>query len=149
MRLRRLFLPLLLIVLMSGLACPAWAETRINIVIKTILASNNSTLIDPGISSLAQKLQSVFRYSSYRLLSQDRMDLGISETGTVSLPGNRKMKITPVRIMENRVELQLLIFKKKRQVIQSTIQILNHGSITVGGPEHKGGYLLFDIFNSF
>ena len=149
MRLRRLFLPLLLIVLMSGLACPAWAETRINIVIKTILASNNSTLIDPGISSLAQKLQSVFRYSSYRLLSQDRMDLGISETGAVSLPGNREMKITPVRIMENRVELQLLIFKKKRQVIQSTIQILNHGSITVGGPEHKGGYLLFDIFNSF
>jgi len=149
MRLKELFLPLLLIVLISGLTCPAWAEKRINIVIKTILASNNSTLIDPGISTLAQKLQSVFRYSSYRLLSQDSMDLGMGETGTVSLPGNRKMKITPVRIMENRVELQLLIFKKKRQVIQSTIQILNHGSITVGGPEHKGGYLLFDIFNSF
>ena len=149
MRLKKLFLPLLLAALMSGLTCPAWAETRINIVIKTILASNNSTLIDPGISTLAQKLQSVFRYSSYRLLTQDRMDLGMGETGTVSLPGNRKMKITPVRIMGNRVELQLLIFKKKRQVIQSTIQILNHGSITVGGPEHKGGYLLFDIFNSF
>jgi len=119
MRLRKLFLPLLLAALMSGLACPALAETRINIVIKTILASNNSTLIDPGISTLAQKLQSVFRYSSYRLLSQDSMDLGMGETGTVSLPGNRKMKITPVRIMENRVELQLLIFKKKRQVIQS------------------------------
>ncbi len=77
------------------------------------------------------------------------MDLAISETGTVSLPGNRVLKITPVRLTGDRVEFRLLIFKKKRQIIQSTIQILNQGSIIVGGPEHKGGYLLFDIFNSF
>jgi len=149
MRLKKLLLWILPAVLMGWLSGPTWAETRLSIVVKTVLASNDSTHIDPRIPGLTQKLQSVFRYSSYRLLSQDSLDIGMGETGTVSLPGKREMKITPVRIMGNRVELKLLIFKKKRQIIQSTIQILNHGSIVVGGPQHKGGYLLFDIFNSF
>ena len=149
MGIKKLLLPLLAAVLIGGLAGAAWAEARIHIVVKTVLASHNSTFLDPSIPALTQKLQSVFRYSSYRLLSQESMDLAMSETGTISLPGNRVLKITPVRIAGDRVEFRLLIFKKKRQIIQSTIQILNQGSIIVGGPEHKGGYLLFDIYNSF
>lgn len=149
MGIKKLLLPLLAYVLIGWPGGTAWAEARIQIVVKTVLASHNSTFLDPRIPALTQKLQSVFRYSSYRLLGQESMDLAMSETGTVSLPGNRVLKITPVRITGDRVEFRLLIFKKKRQIIQSTIQILNQGSIIVGGPEHKGGYLLFDIFNSF
>ena len=125
------------------------AEPSVKIVVKTVLASQDSTSVDPRISTLTQKLQSVFRYSSYRLISEESMHLRIGKTGTVSLPGDRMLKITPLRITGNRAELQLLIFKQERQIIKSRIQVLNHGSITVGGPEYKGGFLLFDIFNSF
>ena len=125
------------------------AEPTVKIVVKTVLASQDSTPVDPRISALTQKLQSVFRYSSYRLISEKKMHLRIGKTGTVSLPGDRMLKITPLRITGNRADLQLLIFKQERQIIKSRIQVLNHGSITVGGPEHKGGFLLFDIFNSF
>ena len=124
-------------------------EPVVKIVVKTVLASQDSTPVDPRISALTQKLQSVFRYSSYRLISEEKMHLRIGKTGTVSLPGDRMLKITPLRITGNRADLQLLIFKQERQIIKSRIQVLNHGSITVGGPEHKGGFLLFDIFNSF
>ncbi|MFH1629111.1 MAG: hypothetical protein ABIE47_10365 [Pseudomonadota bacterium] len=124
-------------------------EPAVKIVVKTVLASQDATPADPRISALTQKLQSVFRYSSYRLISEDNMQLRIGETGTVSLPGDRMLKITPLRVTGNRAELQLLIFKNERQIIKTRIQVLNHGSITVGGPEHKGGFLLFDIFNSF
>ena len=144
---------LLLLLTTTLLAWPTggmWAgEPAVKIVVKTVLASQDSTSVDPRISALTRKLQSVFRYSSYRLISEETMHLRIGETGTVSLPGDRRLKITPVRITGNRAELQLLIFKKKRQIIKTRIQVLNHGSITVGGPEHKGGFLLFDISNSF
>ena len=149
MGLKKILLALLAAVLMGGVAGPTWAGPRINIVVKTVLASQDSTFVDPRISALTQKLQSVFRYSSYRLLSEDSLDLGMGETGTVSLPGKRELKITPARIIGDRTELRLSIFKERRQIIQSVIQILNHGSIIVGGPEHKGGYLLFDISSSF
>ena len=144
---------LLLALMAALLACQTgriWAgEPAVKIVVKTILASQDAASVDPRISDLTRKLQSVFRYSSYRLISEDTLQLHINETGTVSLPGDRMLQITPLRVTENRAELQLLIFKKESQIIKTRIQVLNHGSITVGGPEHQGGFLLFDIFNSF
>ncbi len=119
------------------------------IVVKTVLASQVPAFADPGLSDLIRELQSVFRYSSYRLLSQNRMNLGMNETGTASLPENRLMKITPFRITGNRAELRLEIFKENSQIFQTVVQLLNNGSITVGGPTYKEGYLLFNISVSF
>jgi len=144
---------LLLLLMATLLSAPVGQvradEPAVKIVVRTVLASQDSTLVDSRISALTRKLQSVFRYSSYRLISEEKMRLHIGETGTVALPGDRRLKITPLRVTGNRAELQLLIFKKESQVIKTRIQVLNHGSITVGGPAHKGGFLLFDISNSF
>jgi hypothetical protein len=142
-------MPLILSALILGLAESVWAEPKINIVIKTVLASQDSDSVDPRLSDLIKDLQSVFRYSSYKLLGQDRMILGIGETGMASLPENRILKISPTGIRGDRVSLRLEILKNRRQVFQTVIQLLNHASITVGGPEYKGGYLLFNIFSSF
>ncbi|MCP4664757.1 MAG: hypothetical protein GY849_00185 [Deltaproteobacteria bacterium] len=140
---------LLFVFLLEALAGAAWAGSRINIIVKTVLASQGASFIDPGLSSLTQDLQSVFRYSSYRLLSQDRMSLKLNQTGTTTLPGKRMLKITPLRISGNRVALRLAIHKKGRQIFETAIQLLNRGRITVGGPKYKGGYLLFNVFSSF
>ena len=150
MDIKKILLLLLMATLFAWPTGRIWAgEPSVKIVVKTVLASQDSTSVDPRISALTRKLQSVFRYSSYRLISEENMDLRIGETGTVSLPGDRMLKVTLLRVTENRAELQLLIFKNERRIIKTRIQVLNHGSITVGGPEHKGGFLLFDIFNSF
>lgn len=144
------YIPLLmLIALIWVLAAPAMAVSRANIVVKTVLASQGPRYIDPNLSALIKELQSVFRYSSYRLLSQDSMKLGMREKGKVLLPGNRVLKITPVQIKGDRIQLGLVIFKKKKQIFKTVIQLLNNSSIIVGGPKHKGGYLLFVIFSSF
>ena len=140
---------LLSVFLLEALAGAVRAEPRINIVVKTVLASQGSPFIDPGLSNLTQELQSVFRYSSYRLLGQDSMSLKLNQTGSTSLPGNRLLKITPLSITGKRVALRLVINKKGRQIFETAIQLLNRGRITVGGPKYKGGYLLFNIFSSF
>ena len=79
----------------------------------------------------------------------DPIGLAMKETGVVPLPGDRVLKVTPRRIAGNRVELKLVILKKKRQIFQTVIQLLNHGNIIVGGPKYKNGYLLFNISASF
>lgn len=144
------FMPLLmLIAIIWGLAAPAMAGSKANIVVKTVLASQGPKFIDPNLSALVKELQSVFRYSSYRLLGQNSMNLGMTEKGKVMLPGNRVLKITPLRIKGDRIQLGLVIYKKKKQIFKTVIQLLNNSSIIVGGPRHKGGYLLFIIFSSF
>jgi hypothetical protein len=148
MRFKKLNISFLLLILMGVLADPLWADDT-KIVVKAVLASQGSEYMDPRLASLTQELQSVFRYSSYRLLSENRMELAMRETGKVSLPEDRVLKITPLQITGNRVELQLVILKKKKEIFQTVSQLLNNSSIIVGGPKYKDGYLLFNIFASF
>ncbi len=140
---------LLAIVLFAGLCVPAEAKNRVDIRVITILASQDSNFIDPSLSSTVRELRAVFRYSSYRLISRNRLRLNLKETGTISLPGGRLLRITPSNIRGNRVELRLGIFKSRQQIFRTTVQLRNRGSMTVGGPKHKGGYLLLNISSSF
>jgi len=139
----------LLVVIGSVLPGAVWAKGNIAIDVKTVLASQESEYLDPRLSSLTKELQSIFRYSSYRLLSEDHVGLTMKETGTASLPGNRVLKITPMQVVEGRIELKLVILKKKKEIFQTIIKLLNHRSLTVGGPKHQDGVLLFNISASF
>ena len=149
MGIKKLLALLSLAVLLWGLAGPVQAGTKVNIIVKTILASEGSGYVDPRLSCFVHELESVFRYSSYRLLGQTSMSLGTKETGMTPLPGDRVLKITPIRITGNRVRLRLAIYKERRQVFETVIELLNRGSITVGGPKHKEGYLILNIYSSF
>ena len=125
------------------------ASSVIRLNIKTILASQKSGDIDPSLRSLANELQTVFKYSSYRLLKQDDLNLKLKESGQVSLPDNLIMKITPMALSGDRSTINLEILSGNRTIFQTVIRLLNKSSITVGGPKHQGGYLLFNIYNSF
>lgn len=149
MKFKKRIILLLLAVLTGGLTEPVRSEPKINIVIKTVLASQGDKFADPRLSDLIRELESVFKYSSYRLLSRNSMNLRMKETGTASLPDDRVLKITLLQIKGNRASLRLEISKKDRQIFQTVVQLLNKGAITVGGPKYKGGYLLFNISNSF
>ncbi|MDY6951717.1 MAG: hypothetical protein SWE60_09400 [Thermodesulfobacteriota bacterium] len=140
---------LLLLVVVALWPGALGATGPIAIDVKTVLASQESEYLDPRLSSLTKELQSVFRYSSYRLLGEHDVRLTMNETGTVSLPGNRVLKMTALQVMEDRIELKLVILKKKKQIFQTLIKLLNHRSLTVGGPKHQDGVLLFNISASF
>ena len=128
----------------SGRAAPA-----VQIKVKVILASQQAGSVDPRLQGLTRELQSVFRYGSYTLLSEKSMSQSLKNAGVVSLPGGRVMSIAPQSLSGNRVTLKLEINKGKRQIFQTVIQLRNRSSLTVGGPKHKGGYLLFNISASF
>jgi hypothetical protein len=127
----------------------SWAAGGIHVRVQTVLASQDKAFIDPGLSGLAQELRSVFRYSSYKLLGKTSLDLAPQKTGSVTLPGERVLKITPTGITGDRVELRLVILKKEKQVFETVVQLLNNGSIIVGGPQHQNGSLLFNISASY
>ena len=125
------------------------AEPNIKITVKTIFASGKGTSIDPSLKELAQELQSVFRYSSYEFLGQKNLKLTLNKKGVVTLPEQRIMNISVQGIEDNRVILDIEIQKNNSRIFQTTIKLSNNRSLTIGGPEYKGGNLLFNIFASF
>ncbi len=124
-------------------------QIEMNITVKTILASHGHKFLDRRIATLIQELQSVFGYSSYRLLGDSELKLRIGAEGVVMLPGKRELRIVPTKIKKDRVELRLVILKGKKKTFQTVIQLKNNGSITVGGPKHKDGVLLLNIYTAF
>ena len=127
----------------------AWSQTTIDLSVKTILASQKPGRNDPSLKRFQDELRDLFRYSSYELLSRDNLKLNGQDSGRISLPGNRSMKITSEGISGDRVTLQVEMFKDNRQIFQTTVRLLNDSEVTVGGPKHEDGNLLINIFASF
>lgn len=139
--------------LFCALGCfftPAAASAQIKIEITTILASQETpATVDPGITPFVKELRSVFRYESYRSLGTDQMALELNQTGTAGLPGDRVLKVTPLKIQGDRLEMSLEIYKKNNQIFDTLVKLRNRSDIIVGGPKHQGGYLLFRLYNNF
>ena len=125
------------------------AESGINITVKTISASGKGNSVDPRLKNLVQELQSVFRYSSYEFLGQKELKLSSSKKGVVTLPEQRIMNISVNGVEGNRVVLEIEIQKNNSRIFQTVIKLSNGRSLTIGGPEYKGGNLLFNISASF
>jgi hypothetical protein len=124
---------------------PIWAQTVYTTQVKVIHAATGSSHIDPGIKMLVREIESVFKYTDYRLIKTQQMKLGKHQTGTINLPGNRTLSVTPVDMADNRITYQIRIEKNTAPVFQTRILLKNHNSITIGGPQYKQGVLLINV----
>ena len=127
----------------------AQAQSPVDIEVKTVLASSEGNTLDPRLSEMAGELKNLFRYTSYRLLGSNRLTLQPSQTGELTLPGNRRLQITHRGIRDQRVELRLKMFKNRKSVFETNIRQNNRSSLIVGGPRYENGYLLFSIYSTF
>ncbi|MBI9089636.1 MAG: hypothetical protein JEZ12_10505 [Desulfobacterium sp.] len=113
--------------------------------IRVIHASSNAVHVDPGLRDIEPELKSVFKYTSYTLLKQTAMDLAPGTQGRVRLPGGRTLEVVPLDLTGRRIKYRIAIFKQGARVFGTEVLLRNRGSITIGGPRFKNGYLLFNI----
>ena len=125
------------------------AQESCRISVDTILAARNDTVVDPQLKRHIGELQSMFNYTSYRLLSSESLNLSVGQSGMVSLPGDRRLKIMPQSIHGSRADIALQMMKQKRTVFETQIQLLNRGSLFVGGPTYQNGNLIFKISSAY
>ena len=124
---------------------PAFAADNIDTNVKVIHASTGSNHVDSQLKDISNELDSVFKYTSYRLLSEKRMQLTFNEQGIVSLPGGRTLVLSPADMQKKRIRYHINILKKKKSIFKTQILLRNNNSITIGGPQYKKGVLLFHI----
>ncbi len=124
---------------------PVFANDKISTTVKVIHASTASSHVDPQLKDISKELDSVFKYTSYRLLNQKQMALGFNEKGQVTLPGNRTLVVSPSDMAKKRIRYQINILKKNKSIFKTQVLLKNNNSITIGGPQYKKGVLLFNI----
>lgn len=140
--------------ILAGISCfwlfaqPAFAKSQVLTDIKVIHASTGSKTVDPGLKPIISELKSVFKYTSYRLLNEQRLNLRFNRKGRVNLPGNRTLIIMPTDMKGKRIQYQINIQKNQHSVFQTRVLLKNNSSITIGGPQFNNGVLLFNISGS-
>lgn len=128
--------------------CPAAAKGNVLTNIKVIHASTGSTHVDPGLSSIINELESVFKYTSYSLLKNETLNLKFGQNGKVSLPDKRVLEVLPTGMEGKRIRYQIQIKKINKTIFKTQVLLKNNSSITIGGPKFKKGTLLFNISGS-
>ena len=140
-----------IILILTGISCfclftsPAFAKNKVVTSVKVIHASTGPGHVDPSLNKIIPELKTVFKYTSYKLLKNQRFNLGFNERGRVALPGKRTLIVIPSNMNGKRIRYQISIKKNRRPVFQTQVLLKNNSSITIGGPRFKNGVLLFNI----
>ncbi len=130
------------------LTTPVWGKDRVITNVKVIHASTNQNYLDPALQDIISQLESVFKYTSYRLVEEKRLNQNLNQQGQVNLPGSRTLIVIPLDTDNKRIRYQISILKNQNSVFKTRILLRNNSSITIGGPQYKNGYLLFNISGS-
>jgi hypothetical protein len=126
-------------------AAAAAAPGTVTVDIGVVVASNQGNSIDPSLTTLRTKLQSMFNYSSYKVLDRKRRTLAVGETGDFDLPGGRSMRVTPVPASEMKVRLAVQILEGGRNLLTTTLGLSRGGMVLVGGPPYQSGVMILLI----
>lgn len=135
----------LVVFLFAAGTVEAASPDPVAVEIGVVVASNKGASIDPSLSTLKTKLQSMFSYSSYSLLDRMKRTLAVGETGEFTLPGGRLMRVTPAAAPGNKVRLAVQIMEGGKNLLTTTLGLSRGGMVLVGGPPHQSGVLILLI----
>jgi hypothetical protein len=135
------FIGLLLIAQIAA----ASPDAKVAIDVGVVVASHDGPTMDPELSSIRNELQSMFNYSSYRMIDRLKRTLSVDETGEFGLPGGRSMRVTPVPAKGNKVRLAVQIMEGERNLLSTTLGMSRGGMVIVGGPSYRKGVLILII----
>lgn len=145
MRLKRLNYILTAVVFISFFLLPISADAQVLTDIKVIHAAIGPEQFDSRLKPILHELKSVFKYTSYKLLKEQRFNLHFNQEGRVSLPGNRILLLLPSDTDGKRIRYKINIQKNNHSIFQTQVMLKNYSSITIGGPELDSGALLINI----
>lgn len=120
-------------------------DAPVAIDVGVVVASHEGPTMDPALSSIRNQLQSMFNYSSYRMVDRLNRTLSVGETGDFGLPGGRSMRVTPVPSKGNKVRLAVQVMEAERNLLTTTLGLSRGGMVIVGGPSYQKGVLILII----
>ena len=117
----------------------------VEVRIDTVLASNSGQAFDSSLVALQQPFRSLFPYSSFRLIQNERRLVGWKREERFLLPGGRYLVVTPRGLQNDRVSLNLMLIQGTRPLVNTVLSLKNHGTFLVGGPHYGEGVLIIAV----
>lgn len=121
------------------------APNAVEVRIGAVLASNSGKEFDARLASLHRQFNTLFPYSSYRLVKEERQKVPWGTRVGFDIPGGRYVLVIPKGYKNNRVSMKVMVIDGSRAIVDTALSLRNHGTFLVGGPRQRNGVLILSI----
>lgn len=125
------------------LASPALNAVEVRI--GAVIASNSGKEFDARLASLHRQFDTLFPYSSYRLVKEDRQKVPWGGKAGFDIPGGRYVLVVPREFKNDRVSMKVMVIEGARPIIDTVLSLRNHATFLIGGPRQADGVLILSI----
>jgi len=91
------------------------------------------------------RLESLFRYTTYRLISRQMGRTECGRTAAFTLPGGWIVHVAPSAVRDNMIAMELMLFNGAHPMMTTDVRMRNHGMLIIGGPRYRQGMLIIPI----
>jgi hypothetical protein len=117
----------------------------VELKIDTVLATNSSQEVDQRLGEMKRHLDSLFRYSSYRLVQEESRRARWGDPTSFNIPGGRYLQVIPKSYKDNRVSMRVMLIEGDKPAVDTELILRNGGVFFVGGRRHQEGVLIISI----
>ena len=110
-----------------------------------VIAADTDEGMDQRLLPMGTRLESLFHFTTYRLVSRQ---VGRTECGRATaftLPGGWIVHVEPNGISDDMIAMELMLFQGARPMMTTDLRLKNHGMLIVGGPHYRQGMLIIPI----
>ena len=110
-----------------------------------VIAADTGEGIDQRLLPMGGRLESLFRYTTYRLVSHQVGRTECGRTAAFTLPGGWIVHVEPSAVRDDMIAMELMLFQGARPMMTTDVRLRNHGMLIVGGPHYQQGMLIIPI----
>ncbi len=118
---------------------------KIGVRVDSVVASDTHEGVDAKLTPMGPRLQSLFSYTTYHLVSHQEQQTPMGTLLSFNLPGGRILHVEPHAIEGDMIAMELILFQGERPVMTTDLKLRNHGVLIVGGPRYEQGMLIISI----
>jgi hypothetical protein len=115
--------------------------------VRTVLATDTGSELDSRLDERQRKqLISLFRYSSFRIVSEESRECELDSPQSFQIPGGRFLQVKPLGTRNDRLRMKVVLLEgASPPPLDTLFSVPNHGNIWLAGPRHPDGTLLISI----
>ena len=121
------------------------AVNVVEVRIGAVLASNSGKEFDARLAALHRQFDTLFPYSSYHLVKEERQQVPWGGRVGFDIPGGRYVLVVPKEYKNDRVSMKVMLIEGSRPIVDTELSLRNHGTFLVGGPRQHEGVLILSI----
>jgi len=134
----------------ATIACAAWSTAAtaepVRVTIGSVLATDGGEpAFDSRLVAMKPQFDSLFRYSSYRLVKEDTRALDWGQGASFEIPGGRYLVVTPKELRDSKIAMSVMLLEGGRPLVDTSVALRNHGVLLLGGPKQQEGVLIISI----